>query len=509
MTNPFRFHGRERGQVLLLTALSLFILLGISAIVVDLGFSWMLHRQEQNAADTAALGAGRYMDPDTGLITDWPMARAAACFYARESGFFPAATTSDLSPSGCVAANDPTGNGIYHSGILSVYNPPISGDHAGQLGFVQVTLERTKDNFFARVIGQPTSTIVASAVVAHNEGVANPYSLLALDPSSCQSGKISGGGTVRITNTSGAPGGAVQVNSSCNPSSDDACVTSGIGGLNIVGGGTLEAPQANVVGSCTRSGTFTGTLDEGALFVADPLKNLPPPPIDLTNPALYGDCQDGTITEPATSNGCRFSGSGTVTLNPGVFYGGWVIQNSVNVELTPGVYIIAGGGIKQTGGTITSVTDASGTAAPAVFIFSTDNPYFEATCPAGPTTRCQGEINLVASADLKLAGLQQGAPCPPYSGSSVCPWAGMLLWQDGSGSDPDAPVSIGGQANLEISGTIYAPKASVTLVGGSAGTGTASVQIISWNWEIKGGPLLLMPYDPGEIMKFPQKGLVE
>lgn len=500
----------ERGQVLILTAASMIVLIGIAAIVVDLGFSWMLHRQEQNAADTAVLAAGRYLDPDTGFISDWPMAHSAACFYARQSGFFPDATTNDMSSTGCVPANDPPSNGIYHSGVLEVHNPPISGDQAGQPGYVQVTITRQKDNFFARLIGQSKSSVVASAVAANNSGVANPYSLVALDPETCQSGKVSGGGSVQITNTSGEPGGFVQVNSDCGGIPDDICSTSGVGGLKLDGGGTLTAPQINVVGECTKSGTLTGTLNEGALYVADPLKDLPPPPIDITDTTTYGDCEDGSITNPTTSSGCTFNGSGTVTLHPGVYYGGWDIRNSVHLELTPGIYIIAGGGIKQTGGTIQSVTDETGTSAPAVFIFSTDNPKYEATCPAGPNVRCQGPISLTASADLKLAGLPQDATCPDYSGSSRCPWAGMLLWQDGDGSDPDAPVSIGGQTTLQLSGTIYAPGALVTLTGGSvAGGSVATVQIISWDWDIKGGPTLVMPYDPDSLLKIDNKGLVE
>ncbi len=54
-----------RGQVLIIVAVSLIVLIAIAAIVVDLGFSWMLRRQEQNAADPASLAAARFIsDPD-------------------------------------------------------------------------------------------------------------------------------------------------------------------------------------------------------------------------------------------------------------------------------------------------------------------------------------------------------------------------------------------------------------------------------------------------------------
>ena len=48
-----------RGQVVVITAFAMIALLAIAAIVVDLGFSWMLHRQEQNAADPGALAAAK------------------------------------------------------------------------------------------------------------------------------------------------------------------------------------------------------------------------------------------------------------------------------------------------------------------------------------------------------------------------------------------------------------------------------------------------------------------
>ena len=113
---------RPRGQVLLITAFSMLVLIGITAIVVDLGMSWMLRRQEQNAADPAAIAAARYIqDGDT------PATRAAmdqaACFYAKENGFF------QNDDGACTAA--------FVSDQLQVFWPPIgplAGDFAGRPG---------------------------------------------------------------------------------------------------------------------------------------------------------------------------------------------------------------------------------------------------------------------------------------------------------------------------------------------------------------------------------------
>ena len=47
---------------MIIVAFSMVVLLGICALVVDLGLSWMLRRQEQNAADPASIAAARYIE---------------------------------------------------------------------------------------------------------------------------------------------------------------------------------------------------------------------------------------------------------------------------------------------------------------------------------------------------------------------------------------------------------------------------------------------------------------
>jgi hypothetical protein len=69
-------------------------------------------------------------------------------------------------------------------------------------------------------------------------------------------------------------------------------------------------------------------------------------------------------------------------------------------------------------------------------------------------------------------------------------------------------VSLGGNGDVVIAGTIYAPKAAVTLNGGATGTGSASIQIIAWQFSLTGGAVLTMPYDPRELYQFEEKGLV-
>jgi hypothetical protein len=149
-----------------------------------------------------------------------------------------------------------------------------------------------------------------------------------------------------------------------------------------------------------------------------------------------------------------------------------------------------------------------------VLLFNTDNP--AATCP-GSSSGCQGDLTLgTANSTLKIAGLLGDVPCPPVTTVGGCPFGGMVIWYDADGSEQyGGLVHVEGGGGLYISGTIYAPKAHVKIEGHSGtncGTGTetqfASVQIISWTWDIGGTGDLCMPYDPTKLYHLSLQGLV-
>jgi hypothetical protein len=257
--------------------------------------------------------------------------------------------------------------------------------------------------------------------------------------------------------------------------------------LKIDGGGTLTAPHTYTVGSCqATAGTLNGPLTEAAPVIGDPLAELSPP--RLTDyPA--GRC---TATSPALTpgaGGCRFSNT-TAQLSPGVYYGGWQIQNNVSLILSPGMYIFAGGGVSlQAGSTITSVQGGTGAPTPVMF-FNTDDP---------STRSGQAPVDFTATSTLALRPIASG------------PYRGILMWNDGNGSNPSAGITLGGQTDLDIGGTIYSPKGLVKLEGGSGvagSTNVASVQIIAYQFDVGGRAVLDMPYDPSQLYHLDQKGLV-
>jgi hypothetical protein len=487
----------ERGQALVIVAFSMIVLLGIGALVVDLGLSWMLRRQEQNAADPAAIAAARYVEEGDTAATRTKM-NTAACFYAQQNGFF----EGDAS---CATA--------FSDGNLTVNWPPagpLAGDFVGRAEMVQVIIKSSHPSFFGRVFGQPRAEVRTGAIAARESHSSNSNSLIALDPDSCAAGFVHGNGRVVIEPVenpdTGDPfsGGYVHVNSSCGGGAfNDAC-SNGSGAFKKAGnaGSLIDAPHIYIHGTCEQAGgTVASPVTEGAPQIGDPLAGLIGPRQE-DYPAGYCPRKQGSLivydqVQP-TSAGCQFNVNNmTATLTPGVYYGGWTFTgNNVTLKLQPGIYIIAGGGVSASGSATISSIGSDPTADPArVLIFSTDNTTDPTCTPA--LARCvQGAINLSGQSSLKIWGLDSG------------PFRGLMMWQDGDGTHPDAPLSIVGQGAMNIAGTIYAPAAHVTLLGNGTSTATAAVQIISWTWEIGGNGDLYMPYDPDQLYRITQRGLV-
>src|SRR5579885_2109587 len=138
-------HGRkaregERGQVVPIVALALFVLFGAAAMAVDVGYLRYMQRIEQNAADSAAI-AGANEIPYNDVTT-------AAKADAASNGF-----TDD-------------GTNV----IVTVNNPPSSGSYSGNTSAVEVIVKAKHAMFFEKIFGTSSSWVSARSVAIFGSG---------------------------------------------------------------------------------------------------------------------------------------------------------------------------------------------------------------------------------------------------------------------------------------------------------------------------------------------------
>ena len=474
--------GRSEGQVVVLFAVSLLVILGVAALVFDVGQNFVDRRKEQNVADAAALAAARYLPacPKPQTPANCPAAVSAAIALAASQGY-----TASVNGSVLVTVKIPPGSETEFAGIPDT---------------VEVAISSSRGSYFSGIFGRVTQTTGSQAVAQNSTGYTLPYSLLALDPTSCGINKITGnGGAVTA-------GGTVHIDSNC-PSQ----------ALLLSGGGVLVAPECDVVGRVQVSGgavDHCATQPSGVTVFGDPLRELPPPPqpsapaavvmvsggSNPTPPGCPGSSAPATAASPAT---CQFNssyGGYVFRLFPGFYPGGLAFQAGT-FYLEPGVYWLGGGGFKQagTGSTVISVPVGGTTLGGGVLFYLTQDPdpAVQAACvltPGGPGCYAGWSMQGGAS-NLQLIGIQTG------------PYANMVIFVDRG--YVGASVTLNGAAtNFSLTGTIYAPTALVQ-VNGNGATSFAA-QIIAYDVQANGnGGSITVPYNANVFFHLKGVGLVQ
>ena len=409
---------RERGQALVLFALSLALLLGFTAIAIDVGL--ILHRRTdlQKAADAAALaGAQELPSGATALAKQRAMEWAAK-------------------------------NGYTSGGFTVSVTTPYQGDEAK----IEVKISGSEPALFARALGKESFPVKARAVATASSGSQINAAILVLSPSKCNSFRKVGGSNITINND-----GGIMVNSACDPS------------ILRSGAGSVSAAVINYYEEGGYSESGSGHLAPIPTSVnspiPDPLASLPIP--DL---AALGQSPDSGGT--AQSPSLKKISSGSVTLRPGVYYGGISISSSANVTFQPGIYALAGGGLSYTGnGTL----KGSG-----VMFYNTFDP--------------QKNSGAGACAEIKLTG----GGTYTFTGPTSDPYKDIVFWQDKACTSTMTMVGGGGGTG----GVIYLPSAKLDLSGGGD---LGSIQIVADEVEFSGTgdatvdfvPYIEIPLDPG------------
>jgi hypothetical protein len=484
---------RERGQIVVIFAGGLVLMLAMAAIVFDVGQNLLDRRSQQNVSDAAALAGARYVVGAT---------------YSYHGGCASAPVTMPA----VIAACDVAAESGYVDGLdgraVRVDMPPIAPSPFSNLpGHIEVSIGSTRPSFFAGVLGLVDQNVAAMGVATNASDIALPYSLLALDPHGCGTNKINGQvGTIVTTN------GTVHVDSDCPTAA-----------ILLSGNGVLTAPECDVVGQIQTTGGAVNNCTEapaGVLVSGDPLRNLPPPPQPgypaavqpLDGGPIPSGCPGNSAATDAAPQTCAFTGgpvnNKSYRLFPGNYPGGIRTSKSI-LYLTPGVYWIGGGGIHiQSNGAIVSkaLGDDTGMApSGGVLIYNTadPDPTVSAACASGSGgAGCYGTIDINGGGGgtptLALLPIQGGL------------YKNMVIFVDrlaavGGGFDIDLN---GADANLSVTGTIYAPTASIKFNGSD--TDTLSAQVICYNFQVNGsGSSFTIDYDPGSLFHLKGVGLVE
>jgi Flp pilus assembly protein TadG len=258
----------ERGNVSVVAALALPLLVGAGGFMVDSGYWYHQRAQLQASADAAASAAATELRRGSTASQVTAAAREAAA----RNGF-------DLV-----------------SGSMVVNTPPGSGPHQGETA-VEVLLNEPMPRFFSRMLTDQPVTGRARAVALY-QTAANAC-VLALDPSASGAIQVSGSGQL------GLSGCDVMANSVAS----DA--------VSLKGSGQLSAPCVVSVGGVETTSNLTLTS------CAAPVTHAPPvgdPFAKVAEPATPVSCNasNGSLLQPGRYCG-GLSLRGSVTLQPGVY----------------------------------------------------------------------------------------------------------------------------------------------------------------------------------------------
>lgn len=412
---------RRSGQILVVVAVMLVAMVGILGLVTDSGFVEANRRHAQRAADAAAQAGAREMLYGNGT-TEQNNARAAAYLYAGLNG-------SDT------------------NSYVLIEIPPATASNskfASSNKFIRVEVSRPVNTMFINtvksLVGLTTATTIARASATAGV-VPKPPSITVetLSPAGRAALKVSGGGSMTVV------GGSIYVDSTDTQA------------VSVDGSSTIDVSAAslNIVGGVDNPGQITGPLVTGATAAPDPFAYVVAPSITSSSSVTYGDGSTGsnstdsggTSSKPASKS---ITG-GTVTLNPGIYWGGIKITGGT-VTMAPGRYVMAGGGFSVGGsGTTVNGTD--------IFVYNTQDPY--KTSGAG------------AAADISLAG---GANLLAPTASADGYYKGFLIFDDRSIT---TTIKMAGQLSTgtasPLKGFVYNVNGDLQISGGSGSTGLGAV----------------------------------
>jgi Flp pilus assembly protein TadG len=445
---PLRLPRDARGGVAVLLALALTVLSGFAALGIETGLWYAVERQQQSAADAAALAGAYEVAAGSTIGTYSDICTQAQRAATANDTAFASYTCPGTSPN-CTSPS---------AGDMCVNNPPVSDSTDNQA--VEVYLAQQQKTFLAKLF--KSSVTIGTHAIAKVTQVG-----LTCDLALGKTGTdiaVQGSASINLT------GCGMAANSTSGSS-----ISFG-GGKNDV----LDASWFQTAGNYRSSGSpqiNVPTQLTNAAPVTDPYS---------CNPPTLGCAGKVTYSWPTTSLGCSTGGA---TLQPGL-YGG----NKGTCKNGTG-----------TGGLPLSFTSGTTTLCPGVYYLDGEDNQGEAFLVKGNATVKMGTagsggcpangmsgVTLIASSQSGTKGggfqIQGGtvtlsAPTAKYPsgctlGSTPCMPSGILFYQDpahadtsksGSGYTGDSLVTAS-SSNTIVTGAMYTPATNVKFTGNANST---------------------------------------
>lgn len=297
---------RETGIIVIMAALTMFVLLGCIGLALDASFLYFQKRRMQTAADAGAYGAA--LEKLRG---------------------------HDNTAASAAAQNDTGLNGFTNSTdniTVTVNIPPVSGSKAGDSKYIEVIITQPQPTWFMRAVNFNSALVSARAVAG--VGNTNNGCVYALnrDTSNVNNGFFANGATT----------------------SSFSCGVFSNANFRSTGTGCVSTPTVSYTGTYDNHNGTPGCGPTGVgqgVPIVDPLKD------KYTLPTPYGTCDHSSQVKITNNSNESPAGSGVTTLQPGVYCGGISIGGSAtNVVFSPGNYILMGGGMSISSSVVVSGT---------------------------------------------------------------------------------------------------------------------------------------------------------
>jgi Flp pilus assembly protein TadG len=487
----------QKGQAIILIVFGVVALIALAGLAVDGTVTYSNRQGAQTAAENAALTGALDLANSKGNTTAVTDAKLAAT----TNGFNNNITTNTVtvkSGGGFVAGCNGT--------------TPSFSDNTQ---YVQVIIQTNVNTTFSSIIGVKQTHNCVDAIARGQNGV---------------TGSMFNGAAIVATKNDGGCNQTIVVNGGGNITTTNGGIFDNCGGsqaLYMQPGSTITSPSnVQVVGGDTNLGTVTPGITTGAVGVSMPVAAWNTIPAIPSAPTCSGN---GSVTPISYLSGNSVNTSGNATLSPGTFSN--ITVGSGTLTFSPGTYCITGyinvnsGSMAGTTGTVNIVFSNGFNENGGITMNFSD---LEIWSPAG-NWQINGSLNATKLRFYSTGSSQfvVGSAGSMTSGNSFFyVTSGYMYWNSGATVNLAAPgtgdpyaalemympwgnissLIINSGSTVNVTGTILAPSAAITL-NGSGTVNALHSQIIGSTFTDNGN--INVNFNASQNYATPSSALVE